>query len=133
MDIYQCLSCGQQWPHGGMLSSFVATAQHADETRFLPGGMHTVVIGERYQVEAQYARHRAGEPVVQPNDMEQMRAAPAPVPPPATVSALAQRLGVSDDAARLLVEALFMLPPTRELPESALSDVLPAGGRLDQF
>jgi len=132
MDIYQCLTCGRQWPHGGMHSNFVATAQHADETRGAPEGMHFVVVGERYQVEELRARHQAGEPIVRPNDMEQMRPAPVPTPPPQTLSALAQRLGVSDDQARAVVEALFT-PPKRELPESALNDVVPPGGRLDQF
>lgn len=79
MDIYQCMTCGEKWPHGGSHASFVAVAQHADTTRGNPEGMHYVLIGERQHLAQLYERHKAGEPLVMPND-NPVPHIPAPLP-----------------------------------------------------
>jgi len=46
MDIYQCMTCGWQQPHGGMLVNLEAQEKHVAEKLAEEGVQHVVWVGE---------------------------------------------------------------------------------------
>lgn len=137
MDIYQCMTCGERWPHGGVRENFITVAQHADETRGRPEGMHLVLVGDMDALAAQWQRARAGEAIVMPNDGNTPYVQLPPPPPPIPeheLSAFAKNLGLTDiDKVRRFIRELFVVESaTPPGPVSAKDDVI-TGGTVDRW